>query len=110
MHLAARGPKKDDVLYTYLATYVLRNYSEYDRKPWSRWNDQMRDQLIDTQLVKGAEAGSWFEPRDARAKSGGRLYQTALSAMTLEIYYRHLPIYQWAATKDEFKPAPPLKK
>jgi hypothetical protein len=28
-----------------------------------------------------------------RAKSLGRVHQTAIQAMALEIYYRHLPIY-----------------
>ena len=41
-------------------------------------------------------AGSWDphkpEP-DAWGNQGGRLMVTSLSALTLEVYYRYLPIY-----------------
>jgi hypothetical protein len=33
----------------------------------------------------------------------GRLYCTALSTMILEVYYRHLPIYQNQSVQEEFK-------
>jgi hypothetical protein len=31
---------------------------------------------------------------DPHGNAGGRIYQTALSILTLEIYYRHLPLYR----------------
>jgi hypothetical protein len=30
---------------------------------------------------------------DEHGSSGGRLMQTSLSLLTLEVYYRHLPLY-----------------
>jgi len=32
-------------------------------------------------------------PDDYGAPKGGRLYCTALAVMTLEVYYRHMPLY-----------------
>ena len=37
-------------------------------------------------------AGSWHFP-DRWGDVGGRLYTTALCAMTLEVYYRFMPLY-----------------
>ena len=39
---------------------------------------------------------------DPHGGPGGRLYQTCLSVMTLEVYYRHLPIYQREKLKVEY--------
>jgi hypothetical protein len=54
---------------------------------------QLRDLLVSTQHTKGALAGSW-NPVDQREKPGGRLYSTVLRLLMLEVYYRHLPLYQ----------------
>ena len=54
----------------------------------------MRDHLVKTQAKQNAghKAGSWtFDGH--HSSQGGRLYNTALAAMTLEIYYRYMPIY-----------------
>ena len=36
------------------------------------------------------------------ARVGGRLYNTALATMILEVYYRHMPIYAQQAAEDDF--------
>jgi hypothetical protein len=54
----------------------------------------LRDHLIETQVKDGDAAGSWKPTGDRGAGPGGRLYQTCLSVMTLEVYYRYLPLYQ----------------
>ena len=56
-------------------------------------NGRLRDHLVSTQETRGALAGSW-RPVDQREKAGGRLYATALRLLMLEVYYRHLPLYQ----------------
>jgi hypothetical protein len=97
--LAKRGPSATDIYYNYYATQVLHHY---EGELWSAWNDKMRDQLVNTQSKTGHETGSWFYPGGHANEAGGRLYCTALSVMTLEVYYRHLPIYKKASTDDEF--------
>ena len=44
------------------------------------------------QIKEGHMAGSWT-PKEQHDQAGGRLYMTALACCTLEVYYRHLPIY-----------------
>jgi hypothetical protein len=60
---------------------------------WRQWNAAMRDHLISTQSTAKHSAGSWA-PRDPHSGPGGRLYMTCLAIMTLEVYYRHLPLFQ----------------
>jgi hypothetical protein len=62
----------------------------------------MRDQLVETQAKQGHEAGSWFSGTGHANEAGGRLYMTSLSCMTLEVYYRHLPLYKKSSTEDDF--------
>jgi hypothetical protein len=57
----------------------------------------MRRILIETQETKGCAAGSWnrFQPEpDPWGNQGGRLMVRSLSALTLEVYYRYLPLYK----------------
>ena len=54
----------------------------------------MRELLISTQQTRGADPGSW-DPEDFEwGKRGGRIYTTSLAVCTLEVYYRHLPIFK----------------
>jgi hypothetical protein len=70
--------------------------------PWQRWNAVMREYLIETQATTGHEAGSWFlDGSDDGIHAGGRLYCTALAAMTLEVYYRYMPLYRPQVKQSE---------
>ena len=55
---------------------------------WDRWNNVIRDYLVSLQ-IHGDECnrGSW-EPNDRWGVVAGRVYSTALSVLTLEVYYR----------------------
>jgi hypothetical protein len=101
--LAARGPSSDDCYYNYYAAQVLFHYTDGKGEMWTKWNEPMRDLLVSTQAKEGHETGSWA-PRegDHGFSGGGRLYATALSTMTLEVYYRMLPIYTSKAVDDRF--------
>jgi hypothetical protein len=60
----------------------------------------MRDFLVNSQSKRDDhDKGSWHF-NEAYAAAGGRLYCTAMSAMTLEVYYRYLPIYRKGAEGD----------
>ncbi|MEX0728917.1 MAG: prenyltransferase/squalene oxidase repeat-containing protein, partial [Planctomycetaceae bacterium] len=84
------GPSPDDMYYNYYATQFMHHYGGPE---WDKWNVKMRDWLVETQEKTGHAAGSWM-PRDRHARPGGRLYMTTMAIMTLEVYYRHLPLYQ----------------
>ena len=66
---------------------------------WQNWNAKMRDLLIKSQ-DKGEDPkrphlkGSWSPVGDVHGGAGGRLMLTSLSILTLEVYYRYLPLYQ----------------
>ncbi len=90
-YLLANLPKADDTsYYWYHATQVMYHTQG---KHWKAWNGKMRDMLVSSQNTQGALAGSW-KPIDYREKPGGRLYATALRLLMLEVYYRHLSLYQ----------------
>jgi hypothetical protein len=89
-HLASVGPSREDMYYNYYATQVLHHWGG---SFWNTWNLSMREQLVQTQIQEGPGTGSW-DVTDPHGYAGGRIYQTALSILTLEVYYRHLPIYR----------------
>ena len=89
-YLSAMGPHREDLYYNYYATQVIHHWGG---KEWRKWNSVMRNQLVSRQITEGAAAGSW-NPEGPHSRPGGQIYQTALSLLTLEIYYRYLPIYR----------------
>jgi hypothetical protein len=93
--LAERGPKLSNVYHDYYATLALHHSRHH---AWDEWNQKLRDHLVATQAKSGHEAGSWHF-NDHWGNIGGRLYTTAMCAMTLEVYYRYMPLYE---TVDDF--------
>lgn len=75
----------------YYATQVCHHIQG---DPWVAWNGVMREVLPENQIKEGPEAGSWPPQGDPQQNAGGRLYVTCLCTYMLEVYYRHLPIYQ----------------
>ena len=63
---------------------------------WEAWNSRLHPLLVDAQIQAGELAGSWnpYTPvPDRWAVHAGRLYVTTMNLLSLEVYYRHLPIY-----------------
>jgi hypothetical protein len=90
--LLSRLPQKgqDTSYYWYYGTQVMYHMQgQY----WLPWNESLSDILIETQRKDGPMSGTW-DPNDNWEKSGGRIYATALRLLMLEVYYRHLPLYQ----------------
>ena len=89
-----------------------------DHPAWEQWNRRNRDYLVRMQVTETTrmnqrnpafgsppcEIGSWYltNPngttknaiRDRHLAPAGRLAHTALAILTLEVYYRLLPIYK----------------
>ena len=87
--LNAWGPSHDSLYYDYYATQVLFHWAGPE---WDAWNRKMREHLVSAQERVGHQSGSWyFESQQSAA--GGRLYNTAMAAMILEVYYRFMPLY-----------------
>ena len=85
-----------DVYYWYYATLAMHNLLGPD---WDAWNRQTRRTLINTQVKErdSCANGSWDPERptpDRWGSQGGRLFTTSLSILTLEVYYRYLPLFK----------------
>ena len=88
--------RDSDVYYWYYATQTLHHYGG---PLWEKWNEKMRVELPAMQEKNGAEQGSWSPMNDAWGTYGGRLYTTCFSLYSLEVYYRHMPLYADQAPK-----------
>ena len=101
--ISDKGPSTGtgaNMYYNYYATQVMKHMSG---QKWNKWNGKMRDYLVKSQEKKGNAAGSWhFGGKNHASEAGGRLYNTSLACMTLEVYYRYLPLYGDKAANDEF--------
>jgi hypothetical protein len=99
---------QSDLYFLYYATQIMRHMggdlkddspkTKEFRDGWMHWNVRMRDMLVARQdQGTGGHAhqlGSWAPGDDHWGQVGGRVMMTALSVLTLEVYYRHLPLYQ----------------
>jgi len=78
-----------NLYYWYYATFSMYQLQDVY---WQRWNEALRSTLLSLQVKDGPLAGSW-KTNDLWGGHGGRVYTTALAALTLEVYYRFLPLY-----------------
>ncbi|NQW48008.1 MAG: terpene cyclase/mutase family protein [Planctomycetes bacterium] len=61
---------------------------------WEAWNLHLQAALLPLQRRESSGmAGSW-DPDPVWGGHGGRVYATAMAAMTLEVYYRYLPMHR----------------
>ena len=78
-----------DLYYVYYATLALY---QHQGPVWDEWNRQLKTLLPKIQRKDGAMAGSW-DLSSKMAKDGGRVISTTLATLSLEVYYRFLPMY-----------------
>jgi hypothetical protein len=98
--ISNKGPSKYNMYFNYYATQVMRHY---DGELWQKWNGTMRDHLVNSQAKRDHTTGSWHFAADTHGSGkGGRVYCTSLATMILEVYYRHMPIYQKQVDQDDF--------
>ncbi|RCS49293.1 hypothetical protein DTL42_12215 [Bremerella cremea] len=91
--LGTRQQPLRDTYYWYYATQVMFHMrGEY----WEAWDNNLHVMLEQTQEREGPAAGSW-DPNgsipDRWAPFAGRIYVTTMNLLSLEVYHRHLPIY-----------------
>ena len=99
-YLMARKPDRDaafNLYYWYYGTLAMYLHGGPD---WPGWNVAVRDELVRRQQTRGHRSGSWDPDESPEGNRGGRIYSTALAALTLEVYYRYLRVY------GESRPAP----
>jgi len=88
------GEGKYDMYYYYYATQVMHFYGG---DVWNKdWNPKMRDFLIKNQTRDPKDVkvdGSWSADEKQMGEHCGRHGTTCMALLTLEVYYRHLPLY-----------------
>lgn len=82
------GPQLEhNVFQTYYGTYSMYQMGgDY----WKEWNRQYLDRVISLQIKDGEEEGSW--PATEGWTTGGTVCTTAIYIMSLEVFYRYLPV------------------
>ena len=78
----------------YYASLALFQFDGPKGQKWSSWNEPMKKMLVENQNLKssGCRRGSW-EPVDRWSCEAGRVYATAINALTLEVYYRYANVF-----------------
>jgi hypothetical protein len=92
--------------YWYYATQAMHNMLGSD---WDTWNRRMRRTLLEAQCREGCAAGSWdpeLPTLDAWSEQGGRILTTSFSTLSLEVYYRYLPLYNLHPSASDGPPPP----
>ncbi|HLG42647.1 MAG TPA: prenyltransferase/squalene oxidase repeat-containing protein, partial [Planctomycetota bacterium] len=80
---------KVDMYYWYYASFAMFQFDGPKGPYWNRWNTAIKAALLDTQNSRNdCRSGSW-EPVDRWSSEGGRVYTTAMGALTMEVYYRY---------------------
>jgi len=90
------GSYLDNLYLLYYGNLALYHYQGWI---WERWNREVRDFLVRSQHKTGPLAGSW-DPNGEWSEPGGRVLSTCFAALTLEVYYRYLPLY-WKADQAQ---------
>jgi hypothetical protein len=80
---------KFDYYRTYYATLAM---FQMGGKYWKDWNESMKKVLCDSQCKGGCADGSWQDGQDYIGGRMGRLFTTAVGCLSLEVYYRYLPV------------------
>lgn len=82
-----------DIYRYYYATLAM---FQYGGDKWRTWNKALSETLVGTQRKGGPldgtlqdTDGSWDYDKDKWGPKSGRVYQTAMSAFCLEVYYRY---------------------
>jgi hypothetical protein len=90
--ILANLPRRSALNYYYWYYGTLALYQQGGPE-WEQWNTAVRNMLVAEQRRTGALAGSW-DPHDVWGGYGGRMYSTAIATLSLEVYYRYLPLYR----------------
>lgn len=91
------GKGEYNLYYWYYATLGMY---QLQGPHWRRWNEALQKTLLSKQQKSGPMAGTWA-PDTVWGGYGGRVFTTAMATLSLEVYYRFLPLYIDVAPKEE---------
>jgi prenyltransferase beta subunit len=88
-----KNPPKANVKNYYYWYYSMYALLPVGGDAWKQWNPQVRDLLVSLQDKQNPNfKGSWDPQGSYQLQASGRVGVTALALLTLEVYYRHLPL------------------
>ena len=92
-HMQRKMPseKQGDFYYWY---YACLSLYQNQGPAWDEWNERMKPIWLNLQVKTGKDAGSWDARGGRHMSDMGRVITTALATLSLEVYYRYLPLYQ----------------
>jgi hypothetical protein len=92
---------KVDSYYWYYASLALFQFDGPEGAMWKKWNEPMKNAIVPAQATgrDGCKNGSWNSDQDRWGAEGGRVYMTAINALTLEVYYRYENVFGSGGTK-----------
>lgn len=76
--------------------YLTQAKFQKGKNTWRTWNSQFAGEYVKNQNGDG----SWSFPAKESGDNQGPVYSTTLSALTLMVYYRHLPSYKPSAVEE----------
>ena len=89
-----------DYYYWYYGSLAMR---QAQGEAWNAWNDRLKPILLQKQILTGSNRGSWVSQgnKHGYASIAGPVVTTAMAALSLEVYYRYLPLYspEWSKTE-----------
>jgi hypothetical protein len=85
--LPTKNPLAADACYWFFASHAVRRYQGETGETWTAWKKALLDLLLPVQNRAGEKKGSW-EPVDRWSGEGGRVYITAMNALTLNALSR----------------------
>ena len=94
-YLVANLPGAKTATNMYYWYYGFLSLYQHQSPMWKKWNMTVRELLVDRQTTEGPDAGTWSP---GQWKPAGKLVSTAMGALSLEVYYRYLPMYKVSGT------------
>jgi hypothetical protein len=91
-YLNSKPPDAWKMSYYYYWYYATVALYQHQGPFWRQWNENMKNRLLASQVALGRHKGSW-DPVGRHAGYTGRVVSTALATLSLEVYYRYLPLY-----------------
>jgi hypothetical protein len=94
--LPVSKPNYTDYYYWYYASLALYQLDGPSGPKWGKWDEAMKNALVPYQKTgkDGCANGSWTSEDDRWGFEGGRVYATAINALTLEVYYRYANVFR----------------
>jgi hypothetical protein len=97
-YIARKLPKKGQRNFYYWYYGCLSLYQNQGQE-WENWNERIKPIWLDLQVKNGTNAGSWDPKGGNHMGEMGRVIATALATLSLEVYYRYLPLYNFDPDK-----------